>query len=136
MSLVDRDKVRLLIGDTDEDDPLIYDQEIAFFLEEFGGVRAAAAAAARAIAAKFSRLADKQVGDLSLKMSQKAKAYLDLAGSLNDGTGRTAALLAIPYAGGISRSDVRARESDTDRVGPHFTRDMHENDGEEVNLYG
>jgi hypothetical protein len=60
----DRDKVRLLIGDTDETDPLLYDDEVDACLAQrvvstTGGttynVIAAAADAAGAVAAKFGR---------------------------------------------------------------------------------
>jgi hypothetical protein len=61
----DRDKVRLLIGDTDETDPLLYDDEVDALLAQrvhvvtTGGtiynLPAAAADACGAIAAKFAR---------------------------------------------------------------------------------
>jgi hypothetical protein len=61
----DRDKVRLLIGDTDETDPLLYDDEVDACLAQrvvvttAGGTTynlpAAAADACGAIAAKFAR---------------------------------------------------------------------------------
>lgn len=60
----DRDRVRLLVGDTNEDDPLLYDDEIDAFIERqkvvmddalVTNLPAAAADAAGAIAAKFAR---------------------------------------------------------------------------------
>lgn len=55
-SFADRDKVRLKIGDTDESDPLLYDDEIAVHLAAWPeNLDLAAANAAEAIAAKFAR---------------------------------------------------------------------------------
>ena len=61
----DRDKVRMLVGDTDDTDPLLYDDEIDACLSMRGvptttggtsyNVIAAAADAAGAISAKFAR---------------------------------------------------------------------------------
>jgi hypothetical protein len=60
----DRDKVRMLVGDTDQTDPLLYDDEIDACLSMRGvittagtayNVIAAAADAAGAISAKFAR---------------------------------------------------------------------------------
>jgi len=78
----DRDKVRLLIGDTDQTDQLLSDEEITYLLDEWGTVYLAAARAAKVIAAKFSRQADKSVGDLRISLSQKAQMYMSLANDL------------------------------------------------------
>lgn len=52
----DLDRVRLLIGDTDSNDPLFQDDEITYFLELAGQVVLKAAAnACDAAAAKFAR---------------------------------------------------------------------------------
>jgi len=78
----DKDKVRFYIGDTDTNDQLLQDEEINFLLAEMSNVLLAAAHAAKAIAAKFSRQADKAVGDLRISLSQKARAYMSLAADL------------------------------------------------------
>lgn len=117
------DAVRFLIGDTDSTDQLIQDQEIQWFLLNEPVIRAAARAA-EAIAAKFSRKADKRVGDLWLELSQRAKQYRELAGELWEQAGGKSPNLALaPYAGGISRADKDSVEEDSDRVRPAFKRD-------------
>jgi len=121
---IPRDHVRLLIGDTDCEDQLLSDGEILFFLDENGSAKSAAVAAAQAIAAKFSRLADEKVGQVSVTYSQKAEHYRNLADTLK--TQLSVTRLA-PYAGGISVSDKDLVESDTDRVNPAFTRTTHQN---------
>jgi len=75
-----KDAVRFYCGDTDENDPLITDEEILFVLKKTQyHVEEIAAQVCEAIAAKFSRLEDKAIGELKGQYSQKAKAYLDLA---------------------------------------------------------
>ena len=119
----DKDAVRLLIGDTVSTDVLLQDEEISFFLTREGSVDSAAAESAESIAAKFSRFADQKTGDISVQFSQRAKQYLDLADKIRRGL---AIMGGVPFAGGISRSDKKAREEDTDRVAPAFVRDMHD----------
>jgi len=78
----DKDKVRFYIGDTDQTNQLLQDEEINFLLTEITNVLLAAAYAAKAVAAKFSRQADKAVGDLRISLSQKAQTYMALAADL------------------------------------------------------
>lgn len=119
-----RDAIRFLVGDTDATDQLVSDEEIAWLNSEVSGSATAtthlyrtAARAASAIAAKFTRLADQQIGDLRVAMSQKAAAARELAVSLNE-LAATDSSVPIPYAGGVSVSDKRTRDEDTDRVMP------------------
>jgi len=81
-SLTDKDKVRFYIGDTDTNDQLLQDEEINFLLTETSNILLAASHAAKALAAKFSRQADKTVGDLRISLSQKAQTYMALAADL------------------------------------------------------
>jgi hypothetical protein len=79
----DRDAVRLLIGDTDTDDELFQDDEIAFFLaERADDVYLAAADACDAAARKFARAYDFTTDGQSFHRSQMSKAYLALAKDL------------------------------------------------------
>lgn len=115
----DRDAVRLLVGDTDSDDPQLVDGEVDYFLSSTGAVRPAALAAARAILAKYARKVDQSVGDLRYAYSQRRAAYEALVGRLE----RDAAVKgAVPYAGGISQSDKETDQDDSDRVQPAFYR--------------
>lgn len=121
-SASDRDKVRFLVGDTQTADQLVTDEEIAWLLSEASGVYPAAVMACESIAAQFARLADTQVDDGRVSLSQRAKGYRDLAATLRS---RVAVSSVSLFAGGISISDKQTAESDTDRVPPIFTRDMH-----------
>lgn len=116
--LVERNQVRLLIGDTSSSDYLLRDDDISFFLANRGTVYSAAVASCRAIAARFGRLVDKSVGPLSLSASQKYDHYVALASQLQDDMAIAGG--AQVYVGGISRDDKLTVEQDDDRVSPAF----------------
>lgn len=123
-----RDAVRFLIGDTDSATPLMTDGEIAYLVANERTTTLAAAAGCRALAAKFSRQADKEVDDLKIKASQRAAAYAARAAELT--AADDAVLLAVrPWAGGISHADKEATEADADRVPPQFARNDFTNPG-------
>lgn len=116
------DKVRFLIGDTSNvaATELLADGEITWILTQETNVYRAASVAAEAIAAKFSRLADTSVGDVSVSNSQKSAQYKDLAKRL--ALKATKRGSAAAFAGGISIADRDTRLDDTDRVPPFFSR--------------
>lgn len=115
------DKVRFHIGDTSNvaASELLADGEIAYILTEETSIYRASAVAAEAIAAKFARLADTSVGDVSVSNSQKHTQYLALSKVLY----RKASGRAAPaFLGGASISDRDTRNSDTDNPIPFFSR--------------
>lgn len=73
--------VRALLGDTDEDDQLISDEEVTAYLSLTGSsVWDAAAIAAGRIAADFDRQAtEKEVGDLRVVYQNRATGYRDMS---------------------------------------------------------
>lgn len=73
------DQVRFLIGDTDENAPLLLDAEISFAITEEATPNAAAAYCCETLARKFAKEVDKTIGPLRVSLSQKSKAYQDLA---------------------------------------------------------
>lgn len=117
------DQVRFHVGDTSNvaATELLADGEITYLLTQETNIYRAAASAAEAIAGKFARLADTSVGDVSVSNSQKQAQYLKLSATLNAKAARRGS--APAFAGGISISDRDAREADTDRTLPFFTRD-------------
>jgi hypothetical protein len=119
-----KDALRFHLGDTDQEDQLLSDQEINYLLQLHGGnIYLATADAARTLAGKFSRQSDKQVGDLRLSLSQKSDHFWELAKKLElQGQKRV-----TPYAGGISKADKNKQRDREDRVKPEFKRDMMEN---------
>jgi len=98
----DRDRVRLLIGDTDDTDPLLFDDEIAEFLarrtilDSSGGtlgvnVVAAAADCAGAISAKFARQFDFSEDGQSFSVAQRVGQYQALERTLRNRAGGVSA---------------------------------------------
>jgi len=128
-----RDAIRFLIGDTDTTDQLLSDEEIAWVNSEASGTATGTTALYDAayrccltIASKLAREADKQIGDLSVSMSQRAKAYREQAASLKALSGREGGV-PIPYAGGITISDKEIDEENSDIFRSWFSSGQFEN---------
>jgi hypothetical protein len=127
------DAIRFLIGDTDTTDQLLSNEEIAWVNSEACGTTTgttalydAAYRACLMIASKLARLADKQIGDLSVSLSQKAEGYRTQALELKVLSARKG-LVPTPYAGGISISDKEIDDEDSDSVRPYFQTGQFEN---------
>lgn len=116
----EKDRVRILVGDTDTTDQLISDESINLYLTggsfDQGNVRMAAAKVAETIAAKFARRVASSMGGTSVQLQQQVEHYERLAKRL-----RAQAGIAV-YAGGISRDDKDTYVDDDDNVVPAFTR--------------
>jgi hypothetical protein len=119
----DKDTVRFFVQDTLEDEQLVQDEEIEWVLTQFADVRQAAAQVAETIARLFARQANTKTPELSVDFAERAKQYRALAYQLRQ---ESAALGAIPYAGGISVSDKAIDDENTDRVTPAFTTALHD----------
>ena len=121
------DALKFLVGDlsTSASGELLSTAECAWLIGQYGSARAAAPHAAQAIAAQFAQKVDKSVGDLRIAAQQKFEHYTTLATSL----GRQTALVAVPYAGGVSVADKAAVVADSDRVKPSFTVGIHDHEG-------
>lgn len=121
-------KVRLMIGDTNTNDQLLQDEEINYFLTVNSSPMSAAVMAARAIASKFARLADTDIETASVKYSQKAKGYADLADTLEkQSNSALSGGLAGPSATGISIAAMEQADDDTDRPIPENRKGMFDN---------
>lgn len=118
-----KDAVRFFVQDTGPADWLVSNEEILFVLSTAGAPEAAAANICDAIAAKYSRKPDRQVGDLRISSSQIAQAFRDRATDLRN----RVALGAVPYAGGLSKSEKATAAADTDLVQPGIRRGMTDN---------
>lgn len=116
-----KDAVRFAVGDVDDSDQLVSDEEIEHTIAEVGTVTEAAAVVCEHIAARFAREADKSINAAggvaqSTQLSQRAKAYLTHASRL-----RTRVALDVPpFVGGVSQVDKEHTKSDGDRVPPAF----------------
>jgi hypothetical protein len=120
--------IRFLTGDTDTNDQLINDEEIAWTNNQVTGSDTATTALYEssyrvmvAIASKFSRLADQAVGDLKVDMFQKATNAREQAKLLYQQASREGNT-PTPYAGGITVSDKAIDEDNSNIVQPFFSR--------------
>lgn len=125
-SSTDRDEVRFLVGDTDTNNQLVTDEEIAYAITTEGSNLSAASRVAQTIAAQFARRTDEEVGDLKKWYSQRYAQYMSLSKSLGK---RGTIATATPYAGGISVDDKDTQKDDTDRVAPRFSRGQFTTEG-------
>jgi hypothetical protein len=122
--------VRTLIGDPDA--TKINKESLDALVTVYGSNPfRVAAAAARAIGATKGNDVNKRAGDVSISGSDRFKNWESLARELDKqatlyGLGGSSA-----YAGGISKGDKFAREDDTDRVEPYFTRELHDDPSED-----
>lgn len=106
-------KVRLRLGDTVSDDPLLTDEEINHFLDECNDdVRAAALKSCRAIVAKHARTVNDSAAGINSSKTSKFQQYKDLLAELADDLQRSGD--AQPFVGGISidRSDTADQDAD------------------------
>ncbi len=122
------DAVRFLTGDTDTNDQLLDNEEIAWTNNQITGSDTATTALYEvsyrcmvAIASKFSRLADQTVGDLKVDLFQKATNAREQAALLKQQALREGNT-PVPYAGGISVSDKEIDQANSDIVQPYFSR--------------
>lgn len=125
-----KDEVRFWLQDTDPADKLIEDEEILYVLVTEPEPIKAAASICDALSVRYSREADRQLGDFRVSLSQKAIAFAQRAKDLRTSAARNIGRLPIPYAGGISASDKQSQALNPDRVKPAFQLGMHDNPGE------
>jgi hypothetical protein len=117
------DEVRYLIGDTDQTKPWsLSDAEIAYAIGLYsahppviGDNFMAAAVSAETILTKLKgTLAEKTVGDLSLRFNDRTMQFFEAAAYR---LRQRASLHAVPpYLGGYSHSEKRGQDSIADRV--------------------
>jgi hypothetical protein len=116
------DRIRLLVGDQDENDQLLEDDSYVFALDEAGNNKfRAAAIICRSIAGKFARLVNTDFEGVSSDYSDRQKHYRQLAKELEQQAKRQGGL-GSPRAGGISIDQMDFVERDDDRPDPAFRR--------------
>jgi len=113
-----RDAVRFRIGDTDETDKQITDEEIAYLLDQSGdSVAVASIQAIVSLISKYSRQADVRMGKTAIRAGQRASAYRSLLAQMR----MEQTILASVFAGGLTKSGKDSMASDTDAVQPAFS---------------
>ena len=125
------DELRFILGDTDESDQQLSDEELLFLLREHGGsAPTAAIGACRRLVAKYTRCVDQKTGDIDIKYSSRVSQYEQLLAHLRAG------LVPTPYAGGISKADIETVQDDDDRQGPIFALGMFDNPSDDPQQSG
>lgn len=126
MALTDIEKVRLLIGDvpTSPFYQLFTDDEIQAFLDMNGGnvmqaARLAAIAASLQLAGWTTR---ERTGDIEVWSSLSTQYLKALENLIDDTNTSTLPNGLMPYASGISWSDVCANNNNPDNVRPKLTK--------------
>lgn len=108
------DRVRLNVGDIWTDIEMLSDADYQYFLDKYdGGENRASLDAARAILFKLSRMSRERAGDIEVYGSDWYRQYKE-ALLLFIKNPDLAISLAVPYAGGISKSDMRSNDSNPD----------------------
>lgn len=127
------DAVRLEIGDRGATtaSEFLTDEEYEYFLDKAGNdVSAASVLAARGVAALFSQLADEEAGEIKVKWSQKARAFLALADAkleeLTSGIS-SGSHTPTPMTTGTSLFNINSRQSNTDRPRDIFSSGFSDN---------
>jgi hypothetical protein len=128
---VDTTLVRILIGDTDDSNQLLDDDQLPLICAGFNSSTLAAAACADAIAAKFSRSVTFSVEGLSIQNSQKAANYRALAQRLRAHAVLTDGSLGASVLG-VSKSAMDAVDENTDRTPSRFKVGMSDYPGTSV----
>lgn len=120
--------VRLLLGDTDTLDQQVQNEEITFSLSQTNdNVYFAAAWLARTVASKYARKVNVQLdGSLSADYSDLAKQYTSLAETLEYQGKKAGAIIGV-VAGGLTKSEINAVRTNTDRIEGSFRRDRFRN---------
>ena len=115
---VPRDAVRFTLQDTDEDNVLLWDEEIVYLLARSDGntVRASILGA-RAVMAKFARMADReQAGKYQVYYTDKVGQYQSIIDSLEDQLASSEDSGVDIHYGGIDICTVDEIRRDESRV--------------------
>lgn len=123
-----KDEVRFMLGDVNEDDPQLEDEEIDYLLTKHGDVGAAAIAGCTALATRYGQRAvdTKVVGDLRIEYADRAANFTALAQQI---ASTVSTVRPKPVAMGITHSQKREAEEDTDRVRPSIRIGMDDHPG-------
>ena len=133
------DRMRLIIGDTGDGSPssttcIFSDEEFAWFIQEGkGNDHLAAHHACLAAAGKYSRLADKTLGPMSISYSQIAANYQKQAAEEIINATYEYTVTPVPYSFTAETGDRDIEsEEDDHKVPAFFIRNEDENYGDTV----
>lgn len=119
-----RDRIRFKLGDTDQSDQLVSDEEVAGVLSVQPSESLAAAQLAEGIAGRFSRKVSFSNGALSMQAGEQAKAYLELAARLRSQASQDAIHQISILVGGRTIAGRQDLASDPSVIQPAFQLDQ------------
>lgn len=104
------DRIRIMIGDTDNDEILLSQQVLEYLYESTKkNEKLTAIKALEAIIMASSKHTDEVTGDVEVKLSQRFSQFRTVLNDLKKST-----MTGTPYAGGISVSDIDMRRNSPD----------------------
>lgn len=108
--------IRIELGDTDTAMPIMSDAEYQYFIDKNSdSIRRASMDAAKSLILKLSMRTDETVDIFSFKGSAAAKNYMQaLQMYIKSPDLNPIFTNAMPYAGGISKSDMAANDANPD----------------------
>lgn len=110
------DRIRLAVGDIWDDMELLTDADYQYFLDRNdGNENRATMDALRALLFKLGRMTRERTGDIEVYGSDWFNNYYKMLLLLLKDP-NAAISLAVPYAGGISRSDMMRNDMNSDNV--------------------
>lgn len=124
-----QDAIRFLLGDIDNADLLLEDNEVTYLYDEAGDVFRAAADGAERIAAKLAREIDTTAEGNNYRGSQLFAHYNELAVKLRAIADRELRRGVKPYVGGISHNERKKDDADADLIKSYFRSHEHDYPG-------
>ena len=115
-------RVRRMIGDTNSSDQLLDDSALSDYLDDYGNIYAAAAAACDDLAALMAREVDQSITGMSLKSSDMFTHYEKLAANIRKRALRAGYVTV--KAGGVKKADVDANRQDDNVMQSTFRTDL------------
>lgn len=115
-------RIRLEIGDTNSNEPLLYDGEITQIQAEYTTFNKRCCACCKAIMAKFAREVDYNIAGYSEKAGSIYDRYEKLAKHFAQ-----LGAASYPYSSSLVQDDKDAYQDDSDLVQPKVKRGMHDN---------
>lgn len=102
------DRIRLMIGDTDECDEGLTDEVYTYLLTTYPTEKQAALEALKYLVAKYAGYVTEKAGGLFVKGSDKHKQYSDLLDKITKDPSFSFLKAGTPFAGGIYKDDMLA----------------------------
>lgn len=118
---VELNQLRLEIGDTDSNDPLLQDEEIAYIQSQESSFYMRASVCCKIIASHFAREVDFKLGNFSEAAQTAYLRYIDLEKKFT-----SLASGSYPWAGGVVSSEKDDLVANTSLVPPKFKKGIHD----------